>query len=746
MLNLERTLAPEMAAERVQKVSAELGFNPTLIERVMALRAQFARDGNRRRLFAALDDLLGENLPPWTPQMQPSSRGTVSLRRLILRNWKVFESADLEFPEHDPSRPIVLIGGNNGYGKTSLLEALQFGLFGAGALHCDTAAGQAPRNGVYRSFIERALHRPARERGDGLASVRSEWETSEGRLAVERRWYFDDDHRFVTEDETLILWAGPKLQVVPCPPDVNSAIFYQQEVERRLLPASLASFVFFDGEQVKRFAERRFSDQVRLAAEAVIGLSEWRELAADLKAYARDRARGMSRADADLEAVAGELMALEAEDVELADRLAEIDARRAEPRQACDALLSALAPLETGTYASLHELLERQQALSQELGRARHEFATAASSLAPLGLVPSTLRKRLGSALLAEVERDQPFRDLFGDAAAKAAFLKVLSAEAESESSRGLVAAAARAWERLAAAPASEGALRHDYLGGLRSRILQTVSGGADVAQVESAAQRLQRLEADAAEISASLAAQRRRDAEAGAIRRRLGDLNTVLAQLDGEATALERRRKDLRTRLDRLRSQTLAAVRPMEGALIDRPRRALHAAVSIERIMDAVRPLCFAALGARVTQAYRTLAHKRLVEQVHVSPAGEVALLDTHGRDVMGFEASAGESQIFAMALLAAVGDLAPHRLPVVIDTPLGRLDPDHRERILAYFTQRPLQTVLLSQPDEVNGRYLSMIESRVAARFRLDHAPAASGGPGGSVPTPNAYPELAA
>ncbi len=317
--------------------------------------------------------------------------------------------------------------------------------------------------------------------------------------------------------------------------------------------------------------------------------------------------------------------------------------------------------------------------------------------------------------------------------------------EADAAEAPAIIEAAGRAWDRLGATPAEAGALRHDYLGLLRSRVLQSLSAGPDLARVAAAADRLGSLDAEVAEVLENLAANRQRDEEAVALRARLGEVTAALAHLDGETASLEKRQSDLRSRLERLRQLTLATVRPSDIPA-DHPQRALHAALAIERLVEAVRPLSFAALGHRTTEAYRAIAHKRLVEEVRMAADGEVSLLDAQGCDILGFEASAGESQIFAMALLAAVGDLSVHSLPLVIDTPLGRLDPEHRERILQYFTRRPYQTVLLSQPDEVNGRYLAMIEARVAGRFRLDHAPAASGGPGGSVPTPNAYPELAA
>jgi DNA sulfur modification protein DndD len=77
----------------------------------------------------------------------------------------------------------------------------------------------------------------------------------------------------------------------------------------------------------------------------------------------------------------------------------------------------------------------------------------------------------------------------------------------------------------------------------------------------------------------------------------------------------------------------------------------------------------------------------------------------------------------------MAAIGDIMPIRVPIIMDTPLGRLDRDHRERLLTFFAHRDVQTIMLSQPDEVNGIYLEMIEDRVATRFLLDHQGSSKG-----------------
>ena len=52
------------------------------------------------------------------------------ISRLELINFKSYQHQVFEFPAPDQGKNVVLIGGMNGYGKTTILEALYLGLYG----------------------------------------------------------------------------------------------------------------------------------------------------------------------------------------------------------------------------------------------------------------------------------------------------------------------------------------------------------------------------------------------------------------------------------------------------------------------------------------------------------------------------------------------------------------------------------------------------------------------------------------
>ena len=79
------------------------------------------------------------------------------ISKIELSNFKSYQHQVFEFPPPTKGRNIVLIGGMNGYGKTSVLEALYLGLYGKEAIDHLGRAGLKDAVG-YRKFVERALH------------------------------------------------------------------------------------------------------------------------------------------------------------------------------------------------------------------------------------------------------------------------------------------------------------------------------------------------------------------------------------------------------------------------------------------------------------------------------------------------------------------------------------------------------------------------------------------------------------
>jgi DNA sulfur modification protein DndD len=82
-------------------------------------------------------------------------------------------------------------------------------------------------------------------------------------------------------------------------------------------------------------------------------------------------------------------------------------------------------------------------------------------------------------------------------------------------------------------------------------------------------------------------------------------------------------------------------------------------------------------------------------------------------------YDLSAGEKQIFTQALISAVSSVSGRGFPMVVDTPLGRLDIEHRKGVLNHLVQREHQVILLSTNTEVVGEYLREIAPHVQKKY---------------------------
>jgi DNA sulfur modification protein DndD len=656
----------------------------------------------------------------------------------------VYRRLNLELPASDAERPIVLIGGRNGSGKTSLLGAIIYCLFGRFAVR-DFFANDAAlgKRDAYSRAMEAAFHRPARDRGETVMSVSLEFDTSDGPVRVERRWHFNEAGRFIDEDEEITILVGPEFDILAVPPDATPASYYQEEITRRLVAPSLAPFVFFDGEQVGRLSSHKMAGQLKVGLDGLVGAPYLRQLIADLRDYARDRGRAASTVrTGDDHAAEAEIAALEQRESEVMNRLSAAESDIEQHRSRRDWILGELGRLTGGTFASLHELLEEHRRVETQEARIRAALAAFAADELPLHLTGRRLRAMLSQRLAKE---DHSGAGLGSEAEREAAlerFLSEFNAEPPPlpiEIRKNVEARLRLVWDRWQSPPEVTGDVRHAYLGGrprqaLRARLDQPDSklrGRADELLTE-----LARCEALKNELSKRIDQQRGYSTVWQELQDELSAISGILVEeellhrelnqeLGQTRSALEPRRSALRARHERL-----SEAQPALG----RAARAELLAELVEQVVDYAAAEYAALLSSAVTRTYRDLAHKDLIHRIEISGDGVLRVTDRGGRAIENLDASAGERHVFAIALLAAVAELGGGPFPVVMDTPLGRLDQEHRENILGYCAARRSQTLLLSHEEEVGGRYLDQISDRIAARYMIEHHPGVDG-PGESI-----------
>ncbi|MRJ11570.1 DNA sulfur modification protein DndD [Ornithobacterium rhinotracheale] len=117
------------------------------------------------------------------------------------------------------------------------------------------------------------------------------------------------------------------------------------------------------------------------------------------------------------------------------------------------------------------------------------------------------------------------------------------------------------------------------------------------------------------------------------------------------------------------------------------------------------------------------------LIEKVEVSILPDrngmlILLLDKNGCEIKKESLSSGEKQIYISCLIKAILNESIRELPIFIDTPLGRLDEEHRDNITKnYYPELSEQVVLFSTNSEITPRRYSEIKEKVAKTYLLQN-----------------------
>jgi DNA sulfur modification protein DndD len=115
------------------------------------------------------------------------------------------------------------------------------------------------------------------------------------------------------------------------------------------------------------------------------------------------------------------------------------------------------------------------------------------------------------------------------------------------------------------------------------------------------------------------------------------------------------------------------------------------------------------------------------VVRRIEINPGSfQVTLVDRHDRAVPKKQLSAGEKQIYAISMLWALAQVSGRPLPMVIDTPLGRLDSDHRAHLVQrYFSRASHQVIILSTDTEIDKAYFRDLSPEVSHAYHLRYEP---------------------
>ena len=666
------------------------------------------------------------------------------ISRLELTCFKGYQHQVFSFPEPADGKNIVLIGGMNGYGKTSILEALYLCLYGKDAMvHLARAGLKTDDKKGYPTFLERAFNGEALRGGLDTMSVRVIInKTKTKAIDIGRKWYFRTNGNWTNEEEAIVREVVRGVPDTPRQDGRNGFHLADLLDEIQFVPAHIAPFFFFDGEEVKKLADQSRLEQVKQGLEGLLGVVLLRSLAERLKGFEANKRGEIESVDEEnlarlLESLTANQEQLNALKTDAKRSEAERLRLRAEQQSLIERITAAGGG--GGDIATVKDLVEEREQLRNKLKESRRKLEEILSGRLPFHLLPKDLLDDFRQQLVAELKlsdwdaekRALEPRKVEFETAFMAQSSPVIRPPLTDEQLAAIKLRLEAAWASLFYPPPADCAKEvvHDYLQeSLRQKAL-------DFMETIKLGQR---------EIHDLLNDQR-------TLQQRIDELGRKISRLegidrDGTLAALKKELEDIQTKMDdlaeRVRSDdrkitTLSAQIQSQNAEYNREknkldksspvRATIERSERVRRVIDEVIPALFPLkvkeLATAMTTVYKQLAHKDQVEKIKILDDGTTQVLGKTGKEIT-FDRSAGENQIFATALIAGLAKVSGVKAPMVVDTPLGRLDSKHRENILKFWTgDKSRQVILLSQDEEIDYHFFKSIQDSVGKTYLLEH-----------------------
>lgn len=630
------------------------------------------------------------------------------IKRLTLNNFGVY--AGQNSFEFTSDKPIVLVGGMNGRGKTTFLEAILLALYGSNSI-----AYKESNYSTYGKYLRSYINKSSWSQ---QASVELEFVMSEStgkEYLISREW---DSLSRRTSETITVKENGQYSEFLT----KNWAMFIEN-----ILPSALSSFYFFDGEKIAELAVDDTNVQMKESIRSMLGISVLDVLKNDLGRTLRKSSKktNNSQVGMALEELRQKKEGLEVALQKADESIEKISQDVAKKQNEIEELHHQYEIKGGDVIEQRKELMQKRADLLAEIDQNQTLLVEASADALPLVLVKDLI---LDIKLQAEDEHnDLIMQQAMGQIETllqeysvqhtesyphNRAFVNFVKEMSEAESTEPLYGVSDHALFQL---------------NSLVEEILSQVTSAT-----KQLLERKGTLQKNLDEVESYLSL----DINEKALNELFADIREQeleLVQLNVELTSKQQERATINGSLMIASSEFSKAVESYlanEELLDDSDRMMRYSNIAlhiVEEFTVELQKRKTGVLADTITSCYKKLANKKnLIQKIVMDPRSlDIAYLDDLGKTVSKDSLSAGEKQLMVIAILWALAICSKKKLPVIIDTPLSRLDSMHRTALVTtYFPQASEQTIILSTDSEIDHTYYNMMKESVGDEFTLSYS----------------------
>jgi DNA sulfur modification protein DndD len=625
-------------------------------------------------------------------------------------------------------RPIIIFGGMNGSGKTTIFDAIKLCLYGSESL-------QRQSETKYKEYLKEKINSSNRTLiKPDFSSVEIEFEySSHGEhniYSIQRYW--EKNGKGI--NETLSIRRNGNL--------INEVDKeYWQEFVKELIPLGLSELFFFDGEKIQKIMNDTDNAELKKSIMTLLGLDLIERLQSDLKIYKKN----LLKQDAD--------PALKEEILRLENVLKEKETQIQKVTYTIESVLAAkinnieisIVELESKINAQGGSYLHKRQTILESKISTEKELEVIAEKIRELSasLFPVSIAHNLALRLKEQLEKEEAMH--IERASGKAIDLKVkaftkqleefqfysklkgITINNKDEFAKSLarnIRSAFHVTQERADTPEIH-CLSYKQSGVIIDNIDEAINRlplklRELTIDYETKYREIQKIYSDIEKVPAE-------DLLKPLYEKLIllnRDLGTQLAEkkqveeqkrsLINEKAEIERRKISIESKLN------ASKVNITKIDMADKANKVLSA------YYDQLSKQKIRKLETEFTELFQQLNRKDdLISKIEIDQETlDVYIYDKYGSKLNKNNLSSGELEIYAISMVWALARISGQTLPFAIDTPLARLDSKHRDNLIdKFFPHASHQMLIFSTDTEVDEKYFNMLEPYVSKAYKFEY-----------------------
>lgn len=639
--------------------------------------------------------------------------------KIVLNNFGIYKGEHcITLHNQNGRRNITLVGGMNGRGKTTILDAVFLCLYGRKATEYITGKKEA-----YASVLQDHINKSAPDQRTYITLEFALDDETSSVISITRAWKKAGKRIDTTLD---VLKDGLRDEYLS-----ENWEYYVEE----LIPFGIAKFFFFDNEKISQIADDEAFDKVKDSIKSVMGVTTIESLCAHISKIAKGKTEAL-KAFQDSESQS-EFNELTSQLNEIENNIRTVKDRRASLVPLLEKLLVDLENAEQefwkkGGNLGLNKAeIEKQKEhlRTVEAENKLRAINAASSPVTPLCLCKSLVVDAYNAAMADEKNRAKQYSEPIVTALYNGLMSRCQAEFGQMKFYDTLKEIIDRQFQEYRATQCAAAPIELSPLSlSLIERLINE-----EYTKIVTLAHHLREQRETNENLLLQLDVHLNSSADqAGAVElldtikdfeAQKGRYEAGIAKCDEELHTLQTQHAAIEGK----RNKAMLKIASQADAKDDNGRILQYATMTLEVMHEFITRLQAQKvhkLEANIAKCFQYLAQKQaIITSITIDPVTlDITLRDYDGGILLKDQLSAGEKQMFAISILWGLALTSGYKLPVIIDTPMARLDSAHRTNFInRYLPNASSQVIVLSTDEEVYGQYLEDIKSYVNDSYTL-------------------------